>query len=117
MISFVRFNVEHPEFFRMFIFESHTRSDRSRHLATHLSRGLAVFRDRPVDDDGPMSVKRVMAMLQLMGAAGTLYATSSVLPLELEECIEASEAKEQFAQRVTAMFLSPSELYEFGTAG
>lgn len=110
MLAFVRFNAEHPEFFRILILEGHNRSNRSRHMARHLRRGMAVFSDLPVDDASSMTLKRTMTMFQLLGAAGTLFATTSLQSPGAAELLMTPQAKEQFAQAVTTVFLDQSEL-------
>jgi AcrR family transcriptional regulator len=105
MLAYVRFNAERPEFFRVLVLEGHRRTERSRHLAMHLSRGVELFTDRP-QDAGPVTVIEAIEIFQVIGASGTLLATTAYLEPEVEVAMNSPQARETFAQAVAARFLS-----------
>ena len=101
LMAYARFNALNPEFFRILVLEGHQTTERSEHIAGHLRKYVGVYREF-TDTYGPTETHNAMAIYLIMGAAGTLSATSAY---HEALAVDASSADfvDRFATAVAAM--------------
>jgi AcrR family transcriptional regulator len=107
LMAHTRFNAKHPEAFRLFVLEGNIKSPRSERLGLHVKHSIELFRD-VVGVEGPLDTQQAMFIYQIIGAAGTLFATTAYSDEIFGEDVLASDFIENFARILAAIGLGES---------
>lgn len=105
LMAYTRFNAKHPEFFRILVMEGHVDNERSERLARQLRRGIQVFREF-TELTGPVQTDDAIIIYLIMGAAGTVFATSAYREETFGIPLEGADFVERVARTLAAVGLN-----------